>query len=143
MTALDRLLDRVGDPLDASKPRPLVTLEEFFTDNDDVESLGPYARCRFGPTEFYAALVGFRDVTGIHDVRIEIAPEISPSGWPRADTVWVVSKFDRRELPRQITPEFWDGFLPVDWLSYPRFDGVPIEPLNIPDGAFVSGFDYS
>lgn len=142
MTALDRLLDRIGDPHDASKPHPLVTLEEFFTDNDDCESLGPYARARFSPADFFAVLVELRGAKGFHDIRVEILPELSPSGWPYSDTVWIVSNFDRRKLPRQLTHLFWDGFLPCDWLSHPRTNGVSMEPLAIPDGAFVQGFAY-
>jgi len=102
MAALDRLLDRIGDPLDDSKPRPLVTLEEFFTDNNDSESIGPYTRARCAPPDFYAAFVDLRARDGFHDIRVEISPKLSPLGWPYSDTVWIVSDFDRRELPRQL-----------------------------------------
>ncbi len=142
MSALDRLLERIGDPRDASKPRPLVTLEEFFTDNDDSESLGSYARDRFVPSDFYNALVELRAVAGFHEIFVEILPELSHSGWPRSETVWIVSDFDRHELPRNLTRTFWDGFLPSDWLSYPRIGGVSLETLAVPEGAFVQGFAY-
>ncbi len=142
MAAIDRLLDRIGDPHDASKPHPLVTLEEFFTDNADSESLGPYARARFDPSDFFAVLVDLRAAEGFHDIRVEILPELSPSGWPYSNTVWIVSYFDRRELPRQLTRTFWDSFLPCDWLSYPHMNDVSMEPLAIPDGAFVQGLAY-
>ena len=142
MAALDRLLDRIGDPHDASKPHPLVTLEEFFTDNDDPESLGPFARARFGPPEFYAALIDLRARESFHDIRVEILPKLSPSGWPYSDTVWIVSDFDRRELPRQLPASFCDSVLPCDWLSHPRIDDVFMEPLTIPAGAYAQGFAY-
>ena len=142
MAALDRLLDRIGDPLDESKPHPLVTLEEFFTDNNDPESLGDYARSKFDPPSFFAALVDLRTRDGFHDIRVEILPKLSTAGWPYSDTVWIVSDFDRMELPRQLPPTFGDGFLPCDWLSYPRIDNVAMESLVVPDGACVQGFAY-
>ncbi|MFN3192900.1 MAG: hypothetical protein ACE361_20490 [Aureliella sp.] len=142
MAALDRLLHRIGDPLDESKPHPLVTLEEFFTDNHDPESLGDYAQSKFDPQSFFAALVDLRDRDGFHDIRVEILPKLSPAGRPCSDTVWIVSDFDRMELPRQLTPTFWDGFLQCDWLSYPCADGVSIEPVDAPDDVFVQGFAY-
>ena len=142
MTALNRLLDRIGDPLDDSKPRPLVMLEEFFTDNNDSESIGPYARARCAPPDLYAAFVDLRARDGFHDIRVEISPKLSPLGWPYSDTVWIVSDFDRRELPRQLPSAFWEGFLPCDWLSYPRVDGVTMETLLISDGGYAQGFAY-
>jgi len=143
MAALDRLLDRIGDPLDELKPHPLVTLEEFFIENDDPESLGDYARSKlFEPQSFFAALVAIRACDGFHDIRVEILPKLSAAGWPYSDTVWIVSNFDRRELPRQLPPTFRDGFLPCDWLSYPRVDNIEMEPLTILDGAYAQGFAY-
>ena len=142
MAALDRLLDRIGDPLDGSKPHPLVTLEEFFTDNNDPESLGDYAQSKFDPQSFFAALADLRARDGIHDIRVEILPKLSPAGWPYSDTVWIVSDFNRIELPHQLTPTFWGGFLPCDWLSYPRMDNIAMESLTIPDGACVQGFAF-
>lgn len=143
MTALDRLLHRIGDPHDVSKPHPMLTLEEYFTGNVDRESLGPYARTRFSPQDFFSVFFEQRAACGFHDIRVEILPELTPAGWPRADTIWLVTDFDRHELPRQLTENFWNGFLPVDWLSYPRMDGIATELLTVPNEAFVSGFDYS
>ena len=142
MAALDRLLDRIGDPHDASKPRPMVTLDEFFAGNDDAESLGKAASCRVAPAEFYTVLRTQLAVDGWHDIRVEILPETTASGWPRMNTVWVVSSFDRREIVSSLIPEFWDGFLPMDWLSFPRVDGVELESMTIPENSVVFGFDY-
>ena len=142
MTALDRLLDRIGDPLDASKPRPLVTLEEFFTENTDADSIGHTARTRCSPPEFFAALKNQLAVDGFSDIRVEILPELSPNGWPRAETFWVVSRFDRRAIASAMTTEFWDHYMPYDWLSYPRLDGAVLEPLTVPADSHVFGFDY-
>lgn len=71
MAALDRLLDRIGDPLDESKPHPLVTLEEFFTDNNDPKSLGDYAQSKFDPQSFFAAHADLRVRDGFHDILAE------------------------------------------------------------------------
>jgi hypothetical protein len=40
LEARDRLLARIGDVNDFSRPRPLVTLAEFFEGNTDPASIG-------------------------------------------------------------------------------------------------------
>lgn len=143
MTPLKRLLNRVGDPLNQSKPRPLVSLEEFFERNEDPESLTAHERSRSDPQCFFLAFQHLRGKKGFHDILVEVAPRLTDSGWPCSETLCIVSQFDRSELPIQLTQEVWQGgFLPHDWLSYPRVDDVLMEPLDVPNGAWAFGFAY-
>ena len=139
MDALTHLLNRLRESADV---HPLVTLEEYFVTNEDQSSIGDVRVRDFTPNEFFSALKKLRDSENVFDIRVEVKPSITASGWPRTDTVWIVTSFTRRELPQELSHEFWDRFLPDDWLSFPRLDGRMTEELEIPDGMRALGFYY-
>ena len=141
MDARSRLLARVGDLTDPELPRALVTLEEFFTDNFDETLVGDVRVREFTPQEFFIVLQLLRTRMIFTDVRVEVKLPRTPGGWPSTDTIWIVSSLDRMELPRNLSRDFWDRFMPDDWLTFPRTDGRTTEPLAIPAGS-AFGFYY-
>jgi len=134
---LTHLLNRI---LESAGVHPLVTLEEYFVSNVDQLSIGDHRHIT--PLDFCSELKALRDSEHVFDVRVEINPSSTCNGWPSTDTVWVVTSCTRSELPQQLSSEFWDRFLPDDWLSFPRLDGRMTEELEIPNGMCAVGFYY-
>lgn len=83
-----------------------------------------------------------RERKEVADVLVEVKNLEDPEGWPFTNTIWIITSMDRSELPRQLSREFWDNFLPDDWLSYPRLDGGSTEPMTIPNGMRAFGYYY-
>ncbi len=143
MDARTHLLNRLDDANDPKNARPLVTLEEYFDGNNDHSSIGDVRTRIFSPPEFFAVLRELRERDDVHDIRIELKLPKAADGWPSTDTVWIVTSLSRSDLPRcGLSPDFWERFLPDDWLSFPRLDGHMTEPLKIPDGMRAFGFYY-
>lgn len=143
MDARTYLMNRLGDTIDDEYLHPLVTLEEFFTENDDQSSIGTMGTRDFTPHEFLGVLTQLRARDDVFDVRVELNSPKTPEGWPSTDTIWIATSLTRSELPRHgLSQEFRERFLPDDWLSCPRVDGRPSERLEIPDGMRAFGFWY-
>ena len=136
-------MNRLGDSNQGENVHPLVTLEEFFSANNDPSSLGLSGTRDFTPGEFFAVLTLLRSRDDVYDIRVELDSPKSPGGWPSTDTIWIVTSLTRSELPRRaLSQEFWERYLPDDWLSFPRLDGRRTEQLEIPDGMRAFGFWY-
>ena len=113
--ARQRLLARIGDINDFSRPRPLVTLEEFFEGNDDPGSIGYNLADPPEPREFYELLRQLRDREDVRDVRIEVMDLEDPQDWPLTDTIWIITSAPpdtvRSWFPKRLAPsEMLDGF---------------------------------
>lgn len=93
MDRRQRLLDRIGDINDFSRPRPLVTLEDFFDGNNDPASIGCNLPEPVGPQEFFTFLSGLRCRPDIAAIWVEVKDLEDPDGWPSSDTVWFVTPF--------------------------------------------------
>lgn len=124
----EKLLERIGDINDFTRPRPLVTLEEFFEGNDDPGSIGYDLPDGPSPPEFYAFLSTLRGHAEIADVRIEVKDLEDSDGWPSTDTVWFVTSLTQAGLEGH----FDERVRPDEWLRYPPRH--PVEPLRIPPG---------
>jgi hypothetical protein len=99
-----RLIERIeaygmphfGDPL------PLVTLEEFFSGNDDFGSIGCNLSPLLGPRLFYEKLKEIRARPNVKDVLVEInevVPEDSET-WPFSDRVYIFTDASPDEVSR-------------------------------------------
>lgn len=104
-----RLLERVGDLDDVDRPRPLVTLEEFFDGNDDPGSIGYNLSADNVPEQLYAVA---RDILGrpeVHAVLVEVKDWENEPGWPSADTLHVITTADPDTLqswfPDELAPD--------------------------------------
>lgn len=123
---------------------PLVTLEEYFTENNDQCSIGATGTRDFTPHEFLAVLTELRARDDVRQILVELCPPKTPGDWPSTDTIWIVTTLTRTELPRLgLSQAFCDRFLPDDWLTFPRLDGRRTERLKIPDGMRAFGFWYN
>lgn len=143
MDARTHLMNRLSDSGGSENVHPLVTLEEFFTENNDQTSIGTSGSRDFRPLDFFSVLSQLRTLDEVSDIRVELNSPKIPGGWPSTDTIWIVTSLTRSDLPRRgLTPEFWERFLPDDWLSFPRIDGRRTERLEIPDGMRALGFWY-
>lgn len=131
MSPLQRITERVtrlGDPENPSTPRPLVTVDEFFSGNDVVGSIGCNLASQPRPDEFY---VLFREISqrrDVKDVRVKITA-FDMAEWPFSDTVYIMTSAPLEEVqrwfPDRLRPdEFWEGFLADE----------KYEPYQIPAG---------
>jgi len=113
--ARDKLLNRIGDINDFSRPRPLVTLAEFFEGNKDFGSIGYNLPDSPSPQEWFQILQAVAYRSEVNDIRIEIKDLEDPNGWPSTDTIWIITKVSveqvRAWLPARIEPDdIIDGF---------------------------------
>lgn len=138
MTPRDRLLAIIGDINDFSRPRPLVTLEEFFEGNKDPASIGYNLPDPPEPGEFYKLLVEIRKRPGVGDVRIEVKDLEDPDGWPSADTIWVVTT----ALPQEVRSWFPRRFAPDAVLDGFERSALPVEDYSTPKGMRAVGIWY-
>jgi hypothetical protein len=107
--ALARLLARTGDLNDFDRPRPLVTLEEYFEGNDDPGRSGTTCQVARDPREFYPVLRQIRERPDVSTILIEIKDH--ESEWPSSDTIYVVTSADadtaKSWLPEELAPDEW------------------------------------
>ncbi len=134
----NRLLARIGDINDFSRPRPLVTLEEFFEGNNDPGSIGYNLPDPPQPQEFYKLLLELRGRPGVVDIRIEVKDLEDPEGWPSSNTIWFITNVPRQEVrswfPARLAPsELINGF---------GAEPSPVEKYSIPKGMRAVGLWY-
>jgi hypothetical protein len=115
MNHRERLLARIGNINDFSRPRPLVTLEEFFEGNNDPGSIGYNLSMPPTPAEFYALLKTIRTRPAVRDVRIQVMDLQDPDEWPSTDLIWIITSATPQEVrtwfPKNAAPdEMIDGF---------------------------------
>lgn len=138
MTPRDRLLARIGDINDFSRPRPLVTLEEFFEGNDDPGSIGYNLPEPPSPADIYKLLVAVRKKPGVSDVRIEVKDLEDPDGWPSTDTIWVITS----SSPEEVRSWFPESMAPDDVFDGFQGSAAKIENYSIPAGKRAVGIWY-
>lgn len=128
MDARDRLLRRIGDINDFSRPRPLVTLAEFFEGNTDPASIGYNLPDPPAPAEFHRILSAIARRPEVADVRVEVKDLEDPDGWPSTDTIWIFTSAPagivRAWFPEQVAP---------DDVTVGRLD-ASVEPYPVPSG---------
>jgi len=137
--ARDDLLRRIGDVNDFSRPRPLVSLSEFFDGNDDPASIGYNLPDPPSPAEFAAVLGAIADRPEVDDVRIEVKDHEDPDGWPATDSVWIVTSASAAD----VRSWFPDALAPDECEAHPSGDGGAVEPIDVPVGrhAVVAFYD--
>jgi hypothetical protein len=138
MNPRDRLLARIGDINDFSRPRPLVTLEEFFDGNDDPASIGYNLPDPPEPREFYKLLVQIRKRPDVGDVRIEVKDLEDPDGWPSTDTIWVITS----ALPQEVRSWFPERLAPDEVVDGFAGSASSLETYSIPKGMRAVGIWY-
>lgn len=129
LDARGRLLARIGNINDFTRPRPLVTLHEFFEGNDDPGSIGYNLPSGPLPGDFYDLLSAIAARQEVADVRIEVKDLEDPDGWPSTDTIWIFTAAGvdtvRAWFPDDLAP---DELTPSDALD------DSIEAYEVPAG---------
>jgi hypothetical protein len=129
LTARARLLARIGDINDLSRPRPLVTIDEFFDGNDDYGSIGYNLPDPPDPQEFYRLLSTIAAQPEVGDVRIEVKDLEDPDGWPATDTIWIFTTAS----PDAVRGWFPERLAPDEWWT-PEDIEHEVEPYSPPPG---------
>ena len=98
-------------------PAPIVSLEDFFTGNDDAGSIG--CNTNHGGPLFFAPLKAIRDKPTVQDVLIEIY-EVGDGEtmWPFSERIYILSSSSRDEV--------------AEWLA-------PLEPDTVEQESYVFG----
>ena len=133
-----KLLDRIGNINDFSRPRPLVTLAEFFQGNNDYESIGYNLPDSPPPREWYDILEAVAKRPEVSDVRIEVKDLEDPNGWPSTDTVWIITTASPEEVRRWMP----DRIVPDDIIEGFESASSPVERYEMPAGYRAVGVWY-
>ncbi len=131
MNELEKIIKRVnenGDFYEDNIPTPLLTLDEFFSGNDVIGSIGCNLLSEPHPSDFkklFKSMVSRNDVSNIF---VQIT-EMDDPDWPFSDTVWVVTTASVDDIskcfPDDLAPdEVWKGWI----------EGVKYESVGIPEG---------
>lgn len=128
-----RVLVRVGPLDDPDHPRPLLTLEEFFTGNGDAGSIGYNLAELSGPEELFVVLRELRSRPEVRDVRVQ-AQDLEGE-WPSSDSVWIIA--DRGTDPTTVTSWFPEDLAPDEVEVHESLaDADPaVEPYPMPAGS--------
>ena len=88
--------------------RRLVSLEDFFTGNDDIASIGCNLPDHPSTRFFFQKLLEIRSKAGVDDVLVGITEtsedDPDPTMWPFSDRVYVVSKLPIDQIEPWFTP---------------------------------------
>jgi hypothetical protein len=99
-----------------------VSLEDFFTGNDDLGSIGSNLGDEQPPiSEFYRVLKEIRSKPEVQDVLVRIYAHDDPSSWPNTDTVYIITSASPDEVekwvacikPDEVRAEWMYGKPPV------------------------------
>jgi hypothetical protein len=135
MNPLERITERVnrlGDPDDPDTPRPLVSIDEFFSGNTEIGSIGCNLSHAPSPEEFHTLFLAFSQRPDVKDIRVQITMFDVPE-WPFSDTVYIMTTASAEEVatwfPAELRPdETWSGFLDQAY-----------EPYAVPAGVYPVG----
>lgn len=129
--ALERLLARVGDLHNFDRPRPLVTVEEFFEGNDDPGSFGyNLDGDDTEPRDFFRLFGQIRDRPDVEDVMVEVKHWENEPGWPSSDTVHIITT----ATPAAVASWFPKKMAPDEWGSHAVLGPPSVEAYDVPAG---------
>jgi hypothetical protein len=130
MTALERITERVnrlGHPDDPVTPRPLVSVDEFFSGNSEIGSIGCNLASAPSPEQFHKLFLAIAQRTEVKDIRIQITAFDVPE-WPFSDTVYIMTNAS----PEAVASWFPEDLKPDEtWLG---FADQAYEPYVVPAG---------
>jgi hypothetical protein len=99
-SALERITERVyrlGDPNEIETPRPLLSLTEFFEENDVAGSIGCNLPGAPMPSVLYEVFKAFAKRPDVADIRVAITYFDDPD-WPFSDTVYIITTASTKEV---------------------------------------------
>jgi hypothetical protein len=94
----------------------VVSLEDFFSGNEDLGSIG----CNLGEeqppiSEFYRLLKAIRSKPEVQDVLVRIYEYDEPSSWPYTDTVYIITSAPTDQVEQWVAPLKPDAIYP-EWM---------------------------
>ena len=107
--------DFISDTQEQPEPRPVVSVEDFFEGNEDLDSIGCNLIDHPGIPKFYEVLKGIRAKDNVQDVLIEIS-EIDEEflDWPFSETVYILTSASKEEVGKWMEPlqpdEIFEGW---------------------------------
>lgn len=119
MTPREKLIAKIRaqPPAGYDKPFPVVSLEDFFTGNDDLGSIGCNLDKHPGLPKFYSVLRAIRERPEVQTVLVTIyeVDENDKSRWPFSERVYVFTSAtpeQLREWATEVQPdEVEEGFV--------------------------------
>lgn len=99
-----------------SEGEVVVSLDDFFTGNDDLGSIG----CNLGDeqpaiSEFYRVLKVVRSKSEVQDVLVRIYQYDDPLSWPYTDTVYIITSAPAKKVEEWVAPLKPDEIYP-QWM---------------------------
>lgn len=131
MSAIKKITERVnrnGDINDKNTLIPLLTLNEFFEENDVVGSIGCNLDGVPQPSQFYSLFQSLEKKPSVKRIYVQITMFDDPD-WPFSDTVWFITTSSTDEVAawfsNDLAPnEVWEG-----WVESQNY-----EKIEIPEG---------
>jgi len=114
----------------------VVSLEDFFTGNDDRGSIG----CNLGKDQppiptFFQVLREIRSRPGVQDVLVRVCEFDDPSSWPYSDTVYVLASAPIDEVQQWLAPLKPDEVY-AEWMYGPPPKAPALKPGVTPYSAW-------
>lgn len=106
MTAREKLIEKIQAQNPPGELREIVvSLQEFFTGNNDPGSIG----VNLGPdqppiAEFHRVLEEIRGRPNVQDVLVRIHDYDDPTSWPYTDTVYIISSAPLATVQEWVSP---------------------------------------
>jgi hypothetical protein len=128
-----RLIEKIkeiGLPFSKGSALPLVSLEDFFTGNDDLGSIGCNLVNHPGIPAFYERLKQIRERPDVQNVMVGVyeVEEEDPSMWPFSELIYIVTTASKAEV------ENWVEELEPDEIEEGYFLEAPFNPPTVPLG---------
>ena len=117
MTHREKLIAKIEAQNPPGELREIVvSLEDFFTGNNDPGSIG----CNLGAeqppiAEFYRVLREIRAKPNVQDVLVRIYDYDDPTSWPYTDTIYIISSETLEKIKEWIKPLLPDE-VHADWM---------------------------
>ncbi|MCL2309057.1 MAG: hypothetical protein FWC42_02105 [Proteobacteria bacterium] len=118
MNHLEKLTARIAEQHAAhgEDAEIVVSLEDFFTGNDDPGSIG----CNLGEEQpsinrFYETFLEIRNRPNVQDMLVRIYSQDDPDEWPFTDTVYILSSATTAEIESWVSPLLPDEVIP-EWM---------------------------
>ncbi len=103
-----QLMDKIKQQQLENEAEPVVSLDDFFTGNEDIGSIGCNIIPRLGPQYFYIVLKEIRERPDVQDVLVEIRDtnenDPDPFMWPFSDQIYILTNASHEEVVKWLAP---------------------------------------
>ena len=103
-----KLMDKIKQQQLKNEAEPVVSLEDFFTGNEDFGSIGCNLTPMLGPQVFYEQLKAIRSRPNVQGVLVEIRDtnenDPDPLMWPFSDQIYILTSASHEEVVKWTAP---------------------------------------